>query len=509
MMLATEPLSTAEKIEHTLLGLGAALSGGWLAPTLIEALTDTQIFGDPDLVIALTILFVAFGLVALALAHTMRSMLGWPFAQVIAIPLGAWRSAAYLARHSTTWQRDPVGGACLAGALALLHREAHDADAASTIGTEIAEAKEIGTAGISAAGLLAASRGDLSNARELLQGALLIEGKKAIPYAQTIAREWLIADAATRGAWQQVVAIGSEPWPTISLRARFLVAVAGRFTGAHSATNTGLWLLWLLCPGHQKTRPLFERARHIPQALHPRRYSPGTGETTTHNIDDLPELPEAKLARAIVLHAHWSARDPLHLRLVPDRLVTLLRAWDSAYRSGELQKHTDARASILRIPTKAKALRERFLAEVTGDLAELTIRAGVPLTEYLSAPGELSQRVSLAVRSRMLDEVEELSERLGQRSDDRSELPAVDEWREWTWLRQRYELAGRLGGIDLRRLMFPEVHRIACSFAVWLWNERREYGISTPIFRWLLAEAEAVGDESAIELQRRNLGAGA
>ncbi|HFE46883.1 MAG TPA: hypothetical protein ENJ18_15555, partial [Nannocystis exedens] len=64
MMLATEPLSTAEKIDHTLLGLGAALSGGWLAPTLIDALTDAEVFGDPDLVIALTILFIAFGLVA-------------------------------------------------------------------------------------------------------------------------------------------------------------------------------------------------------------------------------------------------------------------------------------------------------------------------------------------------------------------------------------------------------------------------------------------------------------
>jgi len=508
MIPAAESLSTAEKIEHTLLGLGAAISGGWLAPVLIETLSDAQIFSGPDLVIALAILFVAFALVALAFAHAMRSVLGWPLAQVIAIPLGAWRSASYLARHSTTWQRDPEGGACLAGALALLRRETHDPSAASTISAEIADAKAIGTAGISAAGLIAASRGDLTNARELLRGALLIEGKKAIPRAQTIAREWLIADAAVRGAWRQVASIGSEPWPTISLRARFLVAIAGRFTGAHSATDTGLWLLWLLCPGHQQTRPLFERARVIPQALHPRRYAAGETENAALGVDELPELPEAKLARAIVLHAHWSARDPLHLRLVPDRLITLLQAWDVAYRSGELQEHCNARASILGIATKAAVLREHFLAEVADDLAELTIRAAVPLAEHISEFGELSRRVSLVVRSRMLDEVEELSERLGRRSDSRSELPAVDEWREWALLAQRYELAGRLGGIDLRRLMFPEVHRIACSFAVWLWNERREYGISTPIFRWLLAEAQAVGDESAIELQRRNLGAG-
>ena len=54
--------------------------------------------------------------------------------------------------------------------------------------------------------------------------------------------------------------------------------------------------------------------------------------------------------------------------------------------------------------------------------------------------------------------------------------------------------------------MFPDIHLYVCNYAVWLWNERKEYGISTPLFRWLLAEAEAVGDEEAIILQRKNVG---
>ena len=60
--------------------------------------------------------------------------------------------------------------------------------------------------------------------------------------------------------------------------------------------------------------------------------------------------------------------------------------------------------------------------------------------------------------------------------------------------------------MELRHLVFPQVHRVACNFAVWLWNDRREHALAKPIFRWLLAEAEAVGDEAAIELQRKNVG---
>ncbi|MFY0541880.1 hypothetical protein [Nannocystis pusilla] len=59
----------------------------------------------------------------------------------------------------------------------------------------------------------------------------------------------------------------------------------------------------------------------------------------------------------------------------------------------------------------------------------------------------------------------------------------------------------------LRYLMFPQVHRDVCGYAVWLWNDRKEYGLSGPMFQWLLAEAEAVGDLEAIELQRKNVGA--
>ena len=483
----------------------SVLLGASLSSLFIDRL-GRAIQGDPDLIAGLVLIFITLATLLFALVYTLRNTLGWTLARNVAIPLGYWRSAAYLARHSSTWAADPEGGATLAGALALLRRDAHDPPAAAELLRRISECKAIGTAGITASGLLTASRGDLAGARELLTSALTIEGTKALPLAKTYAREWLIADAASRGAWAQALALGEEPWPTISLRARFLVAVAGRFVGGHSPTNTGLWLLWLLCPSAARTRPLLDAAMAIPQALHPHRFAARGGEAPPPDVDDLPELPSSPLDRALVLHAHWIARDPLHLRLVPARLVTLLKAWDAAEATGSIRRRATSRAAKLGIPKRGAALTERFLAGVADDVADLAIRATVAISDHMDDPGELSERVARVIRDRVLVGVEEDAERLAQRTDAKSELPAVEEWREWTQLAKRYELAGRLGGLALRRLMFPQVHRSACSFAVWLWNDREEYGISTPIFRWLLAEAEAVGDEAAIDLQQRNLG---
>ncbi|MEZ4382573.1 MAG: hypothetical protein R3A79_14645 [Nannocystaceae bacterium] len=506
-----EPMSTAERVEHGVLGVAAAVGGGWAAPAILEALGQASRRGDPDLIVAFMILFLLFGATLFGLAVSLRGNLGWPLARWIAAPLGAWRSAAYLARHANTWKLDPEGGAALAGALALLHRDAHDVEAAANLSEQIAGATTLGTAGIAASGLLLASRGDRDGARELLHGALQLEGRKALAPAQTIAREWLIADAAARGDWSRVVELGDEPWRSVSLRARLLIGVAGRFVGAHSPTDAGLRLLWILQPRREALRELVERALALPQALHPRRFergadAPDAAARARGDVDALPELPEAPLPRALVLHAHWSARDPLLLRLVPSRLGELCAAWDAAADSGAIARRTATRAAALEIAGKAEALRERFLGEVAGDLAELTIAAEVPLAEVVPEPGPLTERALAEVRGRVLLEVEELAEALDQRKEEGRALPAVDEWREWERLRRLYERAGRLCGMELRYVMFPQVHRIACAFAVWLWNDRKEYPISKPIFRWLLDEAEAVGDQSAIDLQRKNLG---
>jgi hypothetical protein len=59
-----------------------------------------------------------------------------------------------------------------------------------------------------------------------------------------------------------------------------------------------------------------------------------------------------------------------------------------------------------------------------------------------------------------------------------------------------------------RTLAFAAVRGKLSSFAVWLFNHRRQRPLAHAILKWLLHEAERVGDSETAELQRRNVALG-
>jgi hypothetical protein len=122
--------------------------------------------------------------------------------------------------------------------------------------------------------------------------------------------------------------------------------------------------------------------------------------------------------------------------------------------------------------------------------------------------GETINRANRLLRDELLAEIELVCDRLRRRVDERRDLPPADEWREWIALRAQYERAADLVGMELRRLAFTKVDSDVCHLAVWLFNVRRQKPIANAMFRWLLAEAEALGDERTAELQRKNVGCG-
>jgi hypothetical protein len=144
-------------------------------------------------------------------------------------------------------------------------------------------------------------------------------------------------------------------------------------------------------------------------------------------------------------------------------------------------------------------------ATVGEELAALAARAQLPLPA-LQECGGIGAEAAALLRGELILGVEKLSQALRVRTKDKKALSSVEELREWNALKRAYERAATLGGLEVRRVMFPDVHLNVCNYAVWLWNDRKEFGISGPLFRWLLAEAEAVGDEEAIALQRKNVG---
>lgn len=460
-----------------------------------------------NLSVILAILFLLACWVYLIGLVLVGAGLTWPLARWVAIPLGRPLAAFHLARLARAWSHDRLGGAALTGAVALLHRRDHDDARAADLAERLAAATPLGAAGIAANGLLAASRGDRDAARDLLRAAIDMESQGPPTLTSTFAADWLAADAAERGDWAAIVRLGQGPI-SHSRATTLLLAIARRLLSERpSPTDAGLTLAWLLAPRHQLTRPLVDRARATPRVLH--RRPPAEQKPPPPPVpeaSDEPRLPDDPFARALALHAHWSARDPLLLRVVPARLGDLARAWDELHRRGLVHQHIAARAAALGVPARAEATVDAFFRDAAEELADLSLRAGVGLGEVVPEPGAVTERAVALLRSRLLTELEAAAETMESRTLAKRSLPAVDEFREWSRLRQLHEHAAKLGGMELRHLVFPQIHRVACNFAVWLWNERKEYAIATPIFRWLLAEAEAVGDEAAIELQRKNVG---
>ncbi len=453
----------------------------------------------------LLILVVALcGWLVLLLA-SIEPLLWWVIRRAVA-GRGLVRTSATLARLCrTSFEHDRSGGAAMAGALALLSRTKHDERLATWLEGQLGTSGAIGAAGVVAAGMIAASRGQRDAARDLMTSAAGFEAESAPRAARVIANEWLVADAAARGDWPTVMRLGVRR-DVASPQTRFLAFAAARIRqqpliGEPSATDLGLRWLWWRAPGRQRTRALLMQALAVPRVLYAVRPTPKP--TPSVPPLDPAEFAGDPLAHAQALHALWVTASEPERSLTPTHLAGLCSAWDLAF-AGPATQRLSARSVALGTVTTADAALGQIRRTVGEELAALARRASVPIAAL--GEGGIGAEAAMLLRAELLGEVEHKNQALRARFQQKKALPAVEEMREWNALRRAYEQAALLGGLEVRRLMFPDIHLHVCNYAVWLWNDRKEYAMSTPLFRWLLAEAEAVGDEEAIALQRKNVG---
>lgn len=430
----------------------------------------------------------------------------WPLLRRTVIRAGMVRASYHLAALARpTWERDRAGGPLVAAALALLHRRAHDPALATWLEGKIQSQAKAGLGGIVASGLLAASRGDAASARDILLGADAFDPDLAPRAARQAANEWLVADAAARGDFIAVMRRGVQPGQATAYT-RFLARAAARIRGEQLAgepnpTDVGLWVSWLLVPGRKFMRPLLDQARAAPRVLHQRK-PPPPPPPTPPPIDPAAHAGDP-VAYAQALHATWLVAPDLEQRLTATRMQELCRAWEAAWPQAE--QRLVRRAQALATQTRGEARLAGIRQVVARELADLARAARLPLATFeIDVPTAAAAAAEL--RAELLGAVERGSDELRQRTAADRRLPPAEESRAWAKFRREYEEAVALGGMELRYLLFPQVHRDVCGYAVWLWNDRKEYGLSGPMFRWLLAEAEAVGDVEAIELQRKNVG---
>lgn len=450
---------------------------------------------------AALVLFVLAGQVyfLVPLAAILVIMFPWPLARVVLIPLGLVRPAYYLTLTSDiAFHRDRRGGAAVAGAWALAMRPSLDEQDASFLAAELAVQAPLGGAGVLAAGLLLAARGDRGGARALLSLVEGIDARVCPAAAKRLANAWLASDAAEQGEWLRVSELGLTPLR--GGRLGWLLSAIGQslLLEPMAPGKLGLWLRWTVTPHRRRTLPMVRRALDALDGafIEPEEEPPLTPIVSAQGEGELPA--------ALSLHASLLLRPAEALR--PDDVRAVGKAWDAVIESRADERILQARARALGA-SGAGATLERLRASIEEDIAAAVLASGIRLTE-LSSQGPVASRVRARLRDRMLSEVELASDAIRRRVDDKREIGAADEWREWANLTVLYERGVESAGDDFRRLAFVKVYPDASSYAVWLFNDRKQRPLGNAIFRWLLVEAEALDDQRAITLQARNVACG-
>lgn len=351
----------------------------------------------------------------------------------------------------------------------------------------------LGDAEVVMTAFMAAGRGDIETARQLLESTqLLVE---VHPELRELAGEWLAVDAAERGAWQELVAAAAAlRWPASPL-AYLLEGIAARHAGESGAPgNFELRARWLLAPYRRATWALVTAP-----VTPPRREVAGANDAAAAGDAADTSAVLEPLPRAVAAHLAFRTQEPSAAAL-----AATVRAWDAALADGATHAWLARRALELDAPLGAvdRALRD-VAATVTDELARAadTAKLGAP-----PAGGPVGNELLRRLRHGRLDALETAFTRWADRRTTGDVRPAIDEWREFVALRAAYTAAVTAGGAELRRLAFPHAFSTGSNMAAWLWNARDEYVLSHAISKWLLDEALAVGDAEAIELGHRNCG---
>ncbi len=415
-------------------------------------------------------------------------VLAGPIVRHVLIPMGWVRPAFHLTRLvPLVATEDRVGTRALAGARALLRQRTVSYDDVEWLRARLVEAPLRG-AGVCAHGFILAARGETAAAREVLASVATIDARALPESASKLAAEWLVADAFVRGDLRTAIEIGR------SRSSGFMVwlmgGVAERLAGDPLAPgNAGLIMRWLLARSRVATWPIVQRALGERRSEAQLMLAPAADEIAAPGPGD-DDWTFAARAHAVAVLRGGSA------------LARAASAWDRLLLDGSAERRLRQRAQELGGTGNGalSALRE-VLEE---DVAAILRAGGAAAT---AEPGGLLDSAAKRLREQLLGEIELACAAIKRRSE-RTALPALDEWREWSSLRASVERAVALGGEDLRRVAFPTVNSALGNHAAWLYNVLGEKALANAMFAWLHAEAVALEDERASALHAKNVSCG-
>lgn len=196
----------------------------------------------------------------------------------------------------------------------------------------------------------------------------------------------------------------------------------------------------------------------------------------------------------------------------PEQLRRVGELWDRALADKDTERLLMTRALSLAIPGSEHKAQQNLRTQVVATLRSYLSHGAVPMSK-LVPEGAVPQKsvlaeAALAVRAELLEQFESATNQLEERTTDKRELPWLDEWREWAQVRDSYQRIEDFGGAEARRLAWTSLHRQANNWACWLWNARSEKVLANAVFRFLLRESEALGDDRTAQLAKKNVGSG-
>ncbi len=417
----------------------------------------------------------------------------WLLVRFVFIPLGMAGMAYRIARRAGhPWYRDPIGGAVLSGALAAMRKRKHDPALARWLRSQL-HRDRIGGAGIVAAALLDADAGDRDAARAVLAGLDEVEPDICPPLARTIALDWLVADAARRGAWHELVErVSDDPFPTRTTR--FIGLCARRMIGEPGVGRGNVLSAWLRAPRRLRTIGLLWAAV--------RRSRLGKVAIPDEELAMLAanEAKEPVLG-ALALHAELAAM-PATLPVQSALVERLGAAWDFALGDFGLRGEVRERAESLAVGATGELLVARLQRAVARDLAALVCQCGRD-AERLRAPFGILRRAREIHFEDVIEQLTQACTALGRRRTP--ELTPLDAWVTWVRLRRAYLVAAAPLEASERAMLYGVVEQEVRQAAAWLWNERGERGLAHGMCLFLLAEAERVRDAEAAAYYRHNV----
>jgi hypothetical protein len=379
------------------------------------------------------------GLESVLLALGLLLFYPWWTARHIAIPLGMPRLAyALTAFNGVEWWNDKPEGPVAAAAWCLSRKRTATEQAITWAEKHLDPARPLRASTVAAHAMLAASRGQLPEARTLFEGMLLFDRRTAPEAIWRLSFEWLATDAAARGDWTAV----------------------RRLTRHHLAPRVS-------------TLILLARVAQRP---------PGTRKASIFEVC-LTRVPFRSPDLSPIF-----ADVPISSQPRAGELKSVVEQWESKFGDERLREHLSLRAAALG-GGDADAALNQLRQLVQSDLEE-SIGVAVQNGETISEESPLFKAALNSGRRKLLSELSERVTRMDERRRRDRALPAIDEWKEFLALRRTYSLLCAQGDRNGSGTAFYTTCTRLNVFAVWLLDQKKEKAIANAIFRFLLSEAE-------------------